>query len=338
MKKITLLTTLWLIGCWVYAGPVTEHGQLKVNGKQLVDRNDQAVVLRGVSFGWSNWWPQYYNAEAIDILSNDWKCSVLRAAMGVEPDSAYISDPQSQLALVTTVIEAAIKNDVYVIIDWHSHGMRTSEAVDFFRQMADRYNQYTNIIYEIFNEPVMQSWEEIKAYSEEVIQAIREFDQNNVILVGCPHWDQDIHLAANDPLTDCPNIMYTLHFYAATHKAWLIERANDALNKGIPIFISECAAMEASGDGPLDLDSWNTWLNWAEDNQISWVCWSVSPKNESCSMMKETALPQGPWKDEDLKEWGILTRHTIRQYNTNTDSTDTTDVSRYLSDIYPAFL
>jgi endoglucanase len=315
MKKISLLILVLFTGLSMYAGPVSKHGQLKVSDTQLVDQHNQAVVLRGVSLGWSNWWSQYYNAGAVHNLANEWECSVVRAAMGVEPDSAYISDPQPQIDLITAVVDAAIRNDIYVIIDWHSHGIRTEEAVRFFRMMATKYGQCSNVIYEIFNEPVMQSWEEVKAYSEQVIRAIREVDPDNLILVGCPHWDQDIQIAADSPLTGYDNIMYTLHFYAATHKEWLIDRADYALKQRLPLFVSECAGMEASGDGDLDLASWNNWLNWMEANKISWVCWSISSKDESCSMMHRTANPHGPWADADLKEWGIITRHTIREYN-----------------------
>jgi endoglucanase len=316
MKKIIVFIMMLTVGGMAYAGPVSKHGQLRVEGRQLLNQNSQPVALRGVSFGWSNWWPQYYNAEAVGCLAKDWECSVVRAAMGVEPDSAYISNPQPQMDLVTTVVDAAIQSDIYVIIDWHSHGIRTGEAIDFFRRMAIRYNKYPNIIYEIFNEPVQQSWEEIKTYSEAVIRAIREIDKNNIILVGCPHWDQDINVAADAPLTGYDNIMYTLHFYAASHKEWLIARADYAVKNNLPVFVSECAGMEASGDGPLDLDSWNQWLNWMETNHISWVCWSVSNKNETCSMMQEEANPKGPWKSADLKQWGNLTRNTLRRYST----------------------
>jgi endoglucanase len=319
MKKITFLIILLATGfITIYAGPVSKHGSLKVRGKQLVDQNNQPVVLRGVSLGWSNWWPQYYNPDAVYCLTKDWQCTVLRAAMGVEPDSAYISDPQPQINLVTTVVDAAIQNDIYVIIDWHSHGIRTGEAVKFFQRMATKYGRYPNVIYEIFNEPV-QTWDEVKNYSETVIRAIRAIDKDNIILVGNPHWDQDVHIVADNPLTGFENIMYTLHFYAATHKKWLIERGDYALKNNIPVFVSECASMEASGDGALDLESWNMWLRWMEANQISWVCWSVSPKGESCSMMQWEANPRGPWRDNDLKEWGIITRDIIRKMNKERD-------------------
>lgn len=314
MKK-SLLISICLITCLlIHAGPVSNHGQLKVDGKNMVDKNNQQVILRGVSFGWSNWWGEFYNEKCVDWLASDWNISVIRAAMGVEPEEAYISNSKKQTELVTTVVDAAIKNDIYIIIDWHSHGIQTEEAVKFFKLMASKYKDYPNIIYEIFNEPVNQSWKEVKEYSEAVIKAIREIDKDNIILVGTPHWDQDVHIAADDPITGYNNIMYTLHFYAATHKQGLIDRGNYALSKGLPLFVSECAAMEASGDGPIDRESWNTWLTWMETNKISWVCWSVSPKNETCSMIKDKKVsPLGKWKDADLKEWGRIVRKEITQ-------------------------
>ena len=313
MKKIFLIILTAGISISINAGPVSEHGQLKVQGVYLTDKNDQPVALRGVSFGWSNWYGQFYNEKTVDWLASDWKCTVVRAAIGVEPKGAYISDPQLQTELAANVIKAAIKNDIYVIIDWHSHGIRTDEAVVFFKEMAARYGKYPNIIYEIFNEPVRQTWEEIKTYSETVIQAIREIDKNNIILVGSPHWDQDVHIAADSPITGYSNLMYTLHFYAATHKDFLRERADYALSKGLPLFVSECAAMEASGDGPLDKDSWNAWFDWMETNQISWACWSVSSKNETCSMINDDSVnPKGTWLEDDLKEWGKMVREMLR--------------------------
>jgi len=316
MKRIIFIIFAAWISISIYAGPVSKHGQLKVQGVHLVDKNNQPVVLRGISFGWSNWYGKFYTKQTVKRLASDWKCTVVRAAMGVEPDGAYISDPQLQTQLITNVIEGAIKNDIYVIIDWHSHGIRTREAVEFFKKMATKYGKYPNIIYEIFNEPVRQSMQEVNAYSETVIQAIREIDKKNVILVGSTHWDQDINLIADAPLTGYSNLMYSLHFYAATHKDDLRERANYALSKGLPLFISECAAMEASGDGPLDKESWNTWLDWMEKNQLSWACWSFSSKNETCSMIKDDSVdPKGPWSDKDLKAWGKMVREMLREKN-----------------------
>ncbi len=202
-------------------------------------------------------------------------------------------------------MNSAIQQGIYVIIDWHCHNIQQEKATQFFTAMATKYGKYPNVIYEIFNEPDYESWDSVKTYSRAVIDAIREVDPDNIIFVGNPHWDQDIHTVAADPLTGYENIMYTVHFYAATHKQWLRDRCDAALSKGIPIFISESAGMEASGDGPLNEEEWQKWITWAEDNKISWITWSVSDKDETCSVLKKSASPEGGWKESDLKESGV---------------------------------
>ena len=230
---------------------------LSVKGLQLVNEKGEPVVLHGVSYGWHQFWPRFYNASSVDYLVNDWGAQVVRASMGVELEGAYLDDPEMGINCVQTVVDAAIENGVYAIIDWHSHGLRTEEAKDFFKKMATRYKGVPNVIYEIFNEPVEDSWADVKAYSIEVIKVIRSIEPDAVILVGSPHWDQDIHIAADDPITGYDNLMYTLHFYANTHKQDLRDRGDYALGKGLPLFVSECASMEASGDGDINVEEWN---------------------------------------------------------------------------------
>ena len=186
--------------------------------------------------------------------------------------------------------------------------------------MATRYKGVPNVIYEIFNEPVNDSWEKVRKYSEEVISSIRSIDREALILVGTPHWDQDIHLAADNPVSDEYNVMYTLHFYAASHKAWLRERADYALEKGLPIFVSECAGMKANGDGKVNLKEWNQWLSWMDRHAVSWAAWSIADKDETCSMLYPSA-PDAEWDDKDLKKWGSIVKQVLR--------TETEDVEIY---------
>ncbi|MDR2146219.1 MAG: cellulase family glycosylhydrolase, partial [Tannerella sp.] len=290
---------------------VGKHGKLSVKGTVLIDQKGDTLVMRGVSFGWHNWWSRFYNTKTVDWLNEDWNCNLIRAAIGVEPKGGYLTNPDFANQCLDSVIDAAIKNGMYVIVDWHSHGIRTDEAKEFFTRVATKYHQHPNIIYEIFNEPVRQSWEEIKEYSEEIIKTIRTIDKENIILIGSPHWDQDIHIAADNPLEGYHNIMYALHFYAGTHKQGLRDRADYALQKGLPLFVSECAAMEASGNGPIDYVSWNEWTKWMRDNHLTWVAWSVADKDETCSMIKDTTVPISGWLDKDLKTWGKIVKNEL---------------------------
>ncbi|MBV9988393.1 MAG: glycoside hydrolase family 5 protein [Chitinophagaceae bacterium] len=311
---VRIFAALLLLCSSLTAQPVMKHGRLQVNGTQLIDQSGQPIALHGVSFGWHNWWPRFYTAGTVDWLYRDWNCSVVRAAMGVEPDKGYIKDPAGSTQLVRTVVDAAIKSGIYVIIDWHSHNINLAEAKAFFREMATAYGKYPNVIYELFNEPDRESWKEVKDYSIELIRLIREIDPDNIILVGSPHWDQDIHLPAEDPITGFKNLMYSLHFYAGTHKQWLRDRADAAIAKGLPVFISESAGMEASGNGAIDQEEWQRWIDWMDARKLSWVSWSVSDKDETCSMLLPIAGSDGKWELKDLKEWGIRTRNYLRGY------------------------
>ena len=311
---------LFIIFCFLFSpvgaqDPVKQYGHLQVQGAQLCDQQGQPVVLRGVSLGWHNLWPRFYNKKVVQTLKYEWNCSVIRAAMGIMIEDNYLENPDYALECMTAVIESAIKQNVYVIIDWHSHIMKTAEAKQFFGEMARKYGKHPHIIYEIYNEPVEDSWAALKKYAAEVIGEIRKYDPDTVVLVGCPHWDQDIHLVAESPLEGFDNVMYTVHFYAATHGDQLRDRMENAVKKGIPVFISESGATEATGDGKIDSESEGKWIELCERLGISWVCWSISDKNESSSMLLPRATATGPWADDVIKEYGQLVKGLLKKYN-----------------------
>lgn len=316
--KLKLFASVWLLGMSMalnlHAQPVKEHGRLSVKGTQLVDEHGNVTVLNGVSFGWHCWWPRFYNKDCVKWLATDWKVSAVRPALGVEPKGGYIDKTDWSKEKIDAVIQGAIENDIYVIIDWHSHSIKLPEAKAYFTEIARKYGKHPNIIYELYNEPVKDTWPQVKDYATEVIKAIRAIDPNNVILVGNPHWDQDIDQPAADPIKGYANIMYTVHFYAASHGKWLRDKCDAAIKKGTPIFITESAAMQASGSGALNDQEWQAWIDWCATNHISLITYSLTDKvSESCSMLKTSAASEGKWKDDDLKESGQKTRALLRK-------------------------
>ncbi|HYF33353.1 MAG TPA: glycoside hydrolase family 5 protein [Chitinophagaceae bacterium] len=314
MKTLMFCLVMCFVAC-LQAQPVKQHGKLKVQGTQLVNEKGEPVVLHGMSFGWHNLWPRFYNKGAVHELVSKWKCTVVRASMGIElNDHGYLKSPARSIQLIQTVVEACLRQGVYVIIDWHDHNIHTKEAKEFFSMMSKKYAAHPNIIYEIFNEPDYETWAEVKKYSEEVIASIRANDKDNIILVGSPRWDQDIHLPAADPITGHHNLMYTMHFYAGTHKQWLRDRTDQAIAKGLPIFVSECAGMESTGDGPIDKQEWEKFKTWMDARKISWVAWSVSDKKETCSVLNPSAGSTGNWKERHIKEWGQIARAALWEY------------------------
>jgi endoglucanase len=294
--------------------PVARHGQLGVRGAQLVDASGQPVVLRGQAFGWDNWWPQYYSAAVVRWLRDDWCVDVVRPAMGIEPDGAYLRNPAASKQRITTVVDAAIQAGVYVIIDWHAHDLHQAEAVAFFTEMAQRYGQQPHVIYEIFNEPDQnETWPQVKDYASAVIGAIRRHDPDNLVIVGSPEWDQRIDLVAADPLQGQTNVLYSVHFYASTHGQWLRARTQSAIDAGIPVFVTESSGSQASGQGRNDYAEWNAWIDFMEKNRVSWLNYSVSDKaGETISVLAPGASAAGGWRDAELTESGRQVRGLLR--------------------------
>ena len=289
------------------------HGLLEVNGNRIVNKNNEPVSLAGNSFFWSNdgWGGEkYYNSEVVSWLKEDWNTTIVRASMGVEDPGGYLDNKTANKDRVKIIIDAAIQEGIYVIVDWHSHHAEdyVDEAIIFFEEIASLYGDNDNVIYEIYNEPLDISWSEtIKPYAISVISAIRAIDPDNLIVVGTPEWSQRIDLAAADPIIGFPNIAYTLHFYTVYHHQWLRDRASAALDDGIAIFVSEWGSI---GYSIVDTEA-NNWMTWCFTNKIIHCNWAVNDKEEEWSILVPGASTNGNWNDNDLTEAGKLAKNII---------------------------
>ena len=292
---------------------VSEYGQLSVDGNKIVDKNGKAVQLRGMSLFWSQWIGKYYNAETVKWLKDDWQCNVVRAAMAVE-NGGYLENPESEKAKVYAVVDAAIKEDIYVIVDWHDHHgeNHTEEAKVFFGELAQKYGNVPNIIYETYNEPLNVSWTNVlKPYHETIIAEIRKHDPDNLVICGTRNWSQNVDDVIGNKIADA-NVAYTLHYYAATHKQSLRDLAKKAITAGVPLFVTEYGISEASGNGSLNHEEAIKWWGFSDENSISHCNWSIADKEELSAALNPKASSTGGWAQKDLTISGHLVRLEIR--------------------------
>lgn len=303
-------------------GSVKRHGLLYTVGNRIVGEHGMPVSLAGNSFFWSQWQSPFYNADVVKWLKLDWKSAVIRIPMGVE-GKGYLEHPLEEKARVFALVDAAIAADMYVIIDWHDHHahLHTVQAVAFFQEAARRYGQFPNVMYEIYNEPVPNAtWQgEVKPYAEQVVAAIRAIDPDNMIIVGTPNWAQDVEIAAEDPIR-AKNIAYSLHFYAGTHKQWLRDKALKALQKGLPLFVTEWGTCAADGKGEVDEASTREWMDFMQQWGLSHCNWSVSDKEETASIVKPGSSAFGYWVESELTPSGRLTREWMRSWAAAADA------------------
>ena len=296
-------------------GPVSQYGQLmtgknsqgkgQIYGSCEGVKDGAEVQVRGMSLYWSLM-PQameFWSEEGISTMVNDMKIQIVRAAMATKATDdwngewngiklkGWEGDKTNQTNFMKTVVEAAIKNDIYVIIDWHSHSahQQTESAKEFFKEMAETYGKYDNVIFELFNEPENISWSDVKNYANQVIQVIRQYS-DNLILVGNPSWDQNPSDAIGNEVTDPKkNTAYTLHYYANTHNwsgnyDWGGEsegsKGEKAMNAGLSVFISEWGTGNADGKGNPDESRNKSWQDYVNKHKLSWANWSASKIDE----------------------------------------------------------
>ena len=314
MKKVCL----FVLVCFAFAasrvGPVSAYGQLQAgknsSGKGQIYgsckgvSSGNEVQVQGMSLFWSiadDVGAPFWTADYVSGLVSRQNIQIIRAPMGVDEEwgaGNYFTNTSRYQGLMNTVVQAAIDNDIYVIIDYHSHKANdnVNNAKTFFKYMAEKWGKYDNVIFEIFNEPTSQDWSTIKNYADQVISTIRQYS-DNLIVVGNRSWDQYPNEAASNPIND-KNVAYTFHFYAGTHYTGK-EGANavSAMNSGLSVFVSEWGTVNADGGGSVSGNS-STWLNWMNDHKLSGANWSVSNKNEGASYFNGSA-----WNYSESGNW-----------------------------------
>ncbi len=305
-----------------FARPQQGSGSLSplaVRGTNLVNAAGEPVQLRGVSTHGLAWFPQFVNEALFAEMAQSWGVNAVRLALYTAEYGGWCSggDRAALKKLVLDGVDYAERAGLYVIIDWHilsdgNPNTHKAEAVAFFREISALLAQKTHVLYEICNEPNGgATWQDIAAYAREVIPVIRQNDPDCVILVGTPNWSQRVDEAARAPLSEFDNIMYTLHFYAGTHRADLRNTMLAALDAGLPVFVSEFGITDASGNGGVDeaeADRWATALN---ERGVSYLMWSLSNKAEDSAAIRSSCSKVSGFAESDLTAAGKWLLRTL---------------------------
>ncbi len=313
MRTLTLLCLLSLCSVSIAQTPLEKHGQLKVEGKHLVNSTGQAIQLKGVATHGLQWFGDFYKGGiAVQSAAKDWNAQVIRLSVYIY-EQGYLDNPNLQPEdfdkMIFSIADSCVENGVYCIIDWHIHhpgfpAYYLKDGKQFFDKMAKRYAGVPNILYEIANEPNKSgykeieghevTWQEIKEYANEVIPVIRKHSPKAVILVGTPAWSslgQSGGMKWED-ISDAPlkheNVLYVLHFYAAGHK---FHEAVDAAAEKLPLFVTEWASATWERDSQNDPESTARWLDVLNRHKIGWTYWNFAPGDSIFNAFKEGTKP-----------------------------------------------
>ena len=330
-KRFFVLFLAWTLFAALFFGAVTNgsavhaeasfpdarpsrDGWLSTSGTYIVNENQEPVILRGISTHGLTWFPDYINESLFQDVSKNWNCNLIRLPMYT---TIYVRNHTESWDLMIKGIDAAIASDMYVLADWHiledyDPNMNIREAEQFFDQLSLKYAYCPNVIYEICNEPNgPATWNDVKTYAETIIPVIRKNSPNALIIVGSPEYDQDLEHPLSNPLP-FDNVMYTFHFYTASHYGSMQNMLKYAIDNGLPVFITECGLSEANGDGDVDFENAVPWFDYLHAHGISYVIWNLSNKDETSSFIKATCSHTESLEDADLTPVGSWVKQLLR--------------------------
>lgn len=303
--------------------PVAANGALRVCGVNLCNQAGRAIQLRGMSSHGLQFFPNCLNQASMAALRNDWRANLVRVSMYVQ-EGGLATDPAGFTRKVNEAVETASALGLYVIVDFHiltpgDPNTNLNLAKSFFADVAAAHAAKPNIIYEIANEPNGVSWSAIKRYAEQVIPVIRAEDPDGVVLIGTRGFSS-LGLSdgsneteiVNDPVA-AKNVMYTFHFYAASHKDDRRQAVARAAKK-LPLFVSEFGTQTFTGNGANDLASSTTWLDLLKSLKISYAMWSFSDSNDTNSALRPGTCSGKTFTGTGvLSESGRFIRDRLRQ-------------------------
>lgn len=234
--------------------------ELFVYGKDIY-HNEQPIILRGVAVGdpHSRQTNDKRTVNDYETIKKDWSANVVR--LSVHP-GAFRKDEERTKKFLEKEVEAARKQGLYVIIDWHvigtpngwykpcklgedhyySYSSNFNTASDFWKYAANKYRGDTGVIFELWNEPADEknnvSWVKLKPYLERLYGIIKGQGADNLIIAPGVWWTYDLRGIKNNPIKG-DNIAYAWHNYPPNGKYIRWQEALDNLDVKYPIVVTE---------------------------------------------------------------------------------------------------
>lgn len=245
-----------------------------------------------------------------------------------DEDYMGLTANQDGFARIDSLIDWCKKENLYLILDMHdAPGGQTGDNIDdsygypwlfeseksqklyadIWKKIADRYKDEPTILgYELFNEPIAHFFpnkDELNNKLEDVykkgVSAIREVDNNHIILLGGSQWNSNFEPFKDAKFDD--KIMYTCHRYGGEPTPEAIRsyiQFRDSVN--LPMYMGEIGH---------NTNEWMaTFCKTMEDNNIGWTFWpykkmdgssfvGITPPENWDLIVKFSESPRGTYEE-----------------------------------------
>ena len=277
----------WLLNKdnYLYRGKVTKSGNF------LVDKNGEKFNITGIGTHFlSHEFDYLYTYDALKTLKYlGVNCLRLTSYvyMGQYPQYSYtgnegVADEIKEI--IDTIIPIATQLGLYIIIDWHDLKGSYSETrtIDeyytpmqnaFFEYFSDKYKEYDNVFYEIFNEPFGQNVTKIV----ERISSIRDIIQGNkadaIMISGITGSVSNFWNALQT--ANISDVFMSQHFYwgDTENPQNVINNLETYVWDKFPMFNTEWGNAHSSGEVPSNDRYSQAYMNTLTANYIPHCVW-----------------------------------------------------------------
>lgn len=315
-------------------------GKLVKSGNAIHDSNGNPVILTGIGTHNINGYYELYTPECMETLLN-YGVNCIRISLYLSDRAAtgllhcdgialkgWINHSDELRPMVEELVEVATESGLYVILDWHSYvaleedvTQYTEEQIEFFTYFSEKYANYSNILYEVHNEPYHNSAADLLDSVVACCNVIRANDPNAIIICGN---GSDGVRAMNQLF----NVTNNLDVFVSPH----LYTGDESVDKiksfvGLPVFVSEWGNSALSGDENLSDDEAKEMFNYCHTNGISYCLWKMTYQDMSTAILennRDKALYQygyGGWSLSDLSHNGKLYLSEISKFRFNKDAT-----------------
>ncbi len=310
-------------------GGATTGAPYHVQGAQILDRNNQPHLFRGLDRPSLEW------SCSGDIVETDyitmaqmWKANVVRLPLNQDcwlQDASNPSADSSYQALVDEQVQWAKTYNMDIILDlhWSDRGdysvgqtcltangncqqdMADAHSVTFWDQVAAKYKNEPQVLFELYNEPKIGGYSPQPANwdtwlnggqssgftvhgMQELYTHVRNAGANNLVIVGGLSWSFDLSGLSSHALNGT-NIVYNTHVYD-------MNPANEWFSKfgtfagTYPIIATEFGDHSGSCSTGV-VTNFTSYANGnavggssAPANKLSWTAWAFyAPQSSPCT-------------------------------------------------------
>lgn len=217
-----------------------------------------------------------------------------------DEDYMGLSVAQDGFQRIDSLVSWCRESEIYLILDMHdAPGGQTGDNIDdsygypwlmtsvasqeqftaIWKKIAEHYKNEPVILgYDLLNEPIATYFEAekemlnaaLEPVYKKAVAAIREVDQNHIVLLGGAQWNGNFKVFADSKFDN--KLMYTCHRY------WC-----DTLQANIQDFVSFRDSVNLPmymGETGENTDQWiGAWTRLMERNNIGWTYWPFKKMN-----------------------------------------------------------